>query len=76
YARARRGEIVGFTGVDDPYEPPRNPEVRLDTINYESEENARRILALLIERGFVRPDTPLSEEQETQAALQTADLTG
>lgn len=76
YARARRGEIVGFTGVDDPYEPPRNPEVRLDTINYESEDNARRILALLIERGFVRPDTPLPEEQAMQAALQTADLTG
>jgi bifunctional enzyme CysN/CysC len=31
YARARRGEITGFTGVDDPYEPPEAPEVTLRT---------------------------------------------
>jgi adenylylsulfate kinase-like enzyme len=31
YERARRGEIPGFTGIDDPYEPPAGPEVRLDT---------------------------------------------
>jgi bifunctional enzyme CysN/CysC len=31
YARARRGEITGFTGVDDPYEPPWSPEVTLHT---------------------------------------------
>src|SRR5215472_10732089 len=29
YARARRGEIASFTGVDDPYEPPQSPELRL-----------------------------------------------
>ena len=29
YARARTGEITGFTGVDDPYEPPENPEISL-----------------------------------------------
>jgi adenylylsulfate kinase len=31
YARARRGEVAHFTGVDDPYEPPRSPELVLDT---------------------------------------------
>jgi len=31
YARARRGEIQNFTGIDDPYEPPENPELTLDT---------------------------------------------
>ena len=31
YARARRGEIKNFTGIDDPYEPPENPELTLDT---------------------------------------------
>lgn len=31
YAKARRGELKNFTGVDDPYEPPLNPELRLDT---------------------------------------------
>jgi sulfate adenylyltransferase len=34
YDRARRGQITGFTGVDDPYEPPVNPEVTLDTVNF------------------------------------------
>jgi len=54
YAKARRGEIKGFTGIDDPYEPPENPEIRLDTVNYTPEENARIILEYLIRRGFVK----------------------
>lgn len=54
YAKARRGEIKGFTGIDDPYEPPFNPEIRLDTINHTPEENARIILDYLVKRGFVR----------------------
>ena len=53
YAKARRGEIKGFTGVDDPYEPPPNPEIRLDTVAHSPEENAKLILAYLIEQGFV-----------------------
>src|SRR5690606_23608681 len=63
-ARARRGEIKGFTGVDDPYEAPRNPEIRLDTVNYEAEINAQRILDFLVSKGFVRLDPPLSQQQE------------
>jgi adenylylsulfate kinase-like enzyme len=31
YARARRGEIANFTGIDDPYEPPESPELTIDT---------------------------------------------
>jgi len=54
YARARRGEIKGFTGIDDPYEPPLHPELTLETIARTPEENARRILEHLIEQGFVR----------------------
>lgn len=54
YAKARRGEIKDFTGIDDPYEPPENPEITLNTITFSPEENARKILDLLIERGFVR----------------------
>jgi sulfate adenylyltransferase len=53
YAKARRGEIKGFTGIDDPYEAPQNPEVVLDTVACLPEENARHILAQLIEQGFV-----------------------
>ena len=52
YARARRGEIKGFTGVDDPYEPPVNPEITLDTVDFTPEENARKIMAHLEKQGF------------------------
>ena len=54
YARARRGEIKGFTGIDDPYEQPESAEIILDTVNNTSEDNARRILDYLLEKGFVR----------------------
>lgn len=54
YAKARRGEIHGFTGVDDPYEPPVNPEITLDTVAASPEENARRILDYLAGHGYVR----------------------
>lgn len=53
YAKARRGEIENFTGIDDPYERPADPEIVIDTVNHSAEENARRILENLIERGFV-----------------------
>jgi sulfate adenylyltransferase len=56
YARARRGEIRGFTGIDDPYESPQHPEVRIETIEHSAEDNARFILNRLIEVGLVRPD--------------------
>ena len=57
YAKARRGEIKDFTGIDDPYEPPDNPEIRLDTVTYTPEDNARLILQRLIQRGFVGATT-------------------
>ena len=54
YAKARRGEIKGFTGIDDPYEAPLHPEIRLDTVNHSAEENAHQILDYMIRQGFVR----------------------
>ena len=63
YAKARRGEIAGFTGIDDPYEPPLRPEITLDTLKLSPEENAHLILRLIKERGFVRhEDLPLKLE--------------
>jgi adenylylsulfate kinase-like enzyme len=53
YAKARRGEIKNFTGIDDPYEPPLSPEIRLNTVGFSAEENAGRILDYLLEGGFV-----------------------
>lgn len=54
YAKARRGEIKDFTGIDDPYEVPLHPEMTLETVNYTPEDNAILILNYLIEQGFVR----------------------
>ena len=57
YAKARRGEIKEFTGIDDPYEAPLHPEITLDTVHHTPEGNARRILDHLIQHGFVRAAT-------------------
>src|SRR5207247_5177259 len=54
YEKAFRGEIKGFTGVDDPYETPSAPELRIDTEEHEPEESARIIVAKLEELGLVR----------------------
>src|SRR4051794_40818201 len=47
YARARAGEIPGFTGVSDPYEPPANPEVVIDTSLTPLGESVARIRAAM-----------------------------
>ena len=54
YAKARRGELSTFTGIDDPYEPPVNPEIRLDTVQVSVEENAGRIVEYLEEQRFLK----------------------
>jgi sulfate adenylyltransferase len=54
YAKARAGEIKGFTGIDDPYEAPRDPEVRIDTVNQSPEECAFQIIGYLRDRGFLQ----------------------
>ena len=53
YAKARAGLIKGFTGVDDPYEEPENPEVRIDTTDITPEEAAQEILLYLGQRGYI-----------------------
>ncbi len=53
YAKARRGEIKGFTGIDDPYEAPENPAITLQAVGVSPEENARKIVAYLLEKGFL-----------------------
>ena len=54
YAKARRGEIKDFTGIDDPYEPPLQAEITLDTINHSAADNASLIFEKLAALGFVR----------------------
>jgi adenylyl-sulfate kinase len=53
YEKAFAGEIKGFTGVDDPYEPPRAPEVVLDTEAHEPAQSAAIVLEKLEELGIV-----------------------
>ncbi len=57
YAKARRGEIKGFTGIDDPYEPPLNPEFTMTAEGRTAAENAKSIVDRLIELGYVRADS-------------------
>jgi adenylyl-sulfate kinase len=53
YAMAHAGEIRDFTGVDDPYEEPSNPELRLSTEGRSPEESAAIVLAKLEELGLI-----------------------
>jgi adenylylsulfate kinase len=53
YAKARAGEIKGFTGVDDPYEPPPRPEVTCHTDREMVEESAQKVIDKLIQLKFL-----------------------
>lgn len=55
YAKARAGELKGFTGIDDPYEEPLSPEVRLADPLISPVENARVIVRALQAKGFFSP---------------------
>jgi bifunctional enzyme CysN/CysC len=51
YRKARRGELVHFTGIDSPYEPPEHPEIRIDTTKLSAEEACELIVRYLTERA-------------------------
>ncbi|WP_373500771.1 bifunctional sulfate adenylyltransferase/adenylylsulfate kinase [Desulfococcus sp.] len=53
YAKARAGLIKGFTGVDDPYEAPEAPEIRIDTTHMTPNEAVKDILLFLNEKGYI-----------------------
>ncbi len=55
YAKARAGEIKGFTGIDDVYEMPESPELRLHTEKLSPEENVQKIVEYLLENQYIRP---------------------
>ena len=60
YVKARQamadGHPMGFTGVDDPYEPPVDPEITLKGYGATPEENAAKIIEYLAAQGFLSPD--------------------
>ena len=50
YAKARRGQLKNFTGIDSPYEPPVDAEIRIDTTKLSPDEGADRIVEYLLDR--------------------------
>jgi adenylylsulfate kinase len=58
YKRARAGEVRGFTGVDDPYEAPLEPELAVSTNFQSSDESAARVEAKLLESQLLSVNDP------------------
>ena len=54
YAKARAGIIKGLTGIDDPYEVPENPNVRVDTTDITPDEAAQEVLLELQKLGYIK----------------------
>ena len=55
YKKARLGLIKDFTGIDDPYEVPINPEITINTAKYDVHEAVNKIMLKLMELGCIRP---------------------
>jgi sulfate adenylyltransferase len=55
YAMARAGKLPNFTGIDDPYEAPEAPELRLDTSDVTPEQGMQQLLLKLESLGLIRP---------------------
>ena len=53
YAKARRGELKQFTGIDDPYENPHRPEIHVKAAETAPEAGADLIIAYLVRQGFI-----------------------
>ena len=53
YAKADRGEIKNFTGIDSPYEAPENPEIHVRNVNRNPEDVAEEIVQYLKDKGFL-----------------------
>jgi adenylylsulfate kinase len=67
YRKALAGELKNFTGIDDPYEPPTNPELVIDTEAEAPAESAARILGMLERRGLLEP-APQADYANEEAA--------
>jgi sulfate adenylyltransferase len=57
YAKARAGELRGFTGIDDPYEEPMSAEIVLDTVACSPDDNARLIIRHLVGKRLLLDET-------------------
>jgi len=66
YKLVDEGKIKNFTGVDDPYEEPENPELVIETSKESVEESVNRILAKLVELGYLEPEF-LQDKKDVKA---------
>ena len=69
YAAARRGELSAFTGINDPYEPPFNPEITIDTSLLSINESVNHIIQFLTKEGYLKIDTLQSLPEDTQITI-------
>jgi len=64
YRRARLGEILEFTGISSPYEPPEQPELALDTHLLSIEESVDQVITLLRQHGIIGPGVAPARAQD------------
>ena len=69
YKKALAGEIKGFTGVDDPYEVPENPELVVDTMVETPEESLQNTLNRLQELGYIEDSTAMVEGDRLHSGM-------
>ena len=75
YKKAMAGEIKGFTGVDDPYEVPEDPELVLDTMVEDPVESLQNVLTKLLELGYIDDATIMVEGERRHSGLTDLRLT-
>ena len=72
YAKAAKGEIKGFTGIDAPYQIPENPEIHLKTVGETVENTGSEVIKYLISQGVIKSEvldeSSASETEETQSS--------
>lgn len=64
YKKARAGELKGMTGIDDPYEAPLTPELRLDSAAEQADALASRVVSYLISANLINPLSPQSSQAD------------
>jgi len=69
YKKAIAGEIKGFTGVDDPYEVPENPELVVDTMTESPEESLQNVLRALVKLGYLDSDEVMVQGDRMHSGL-------
>ena len=77
YEKALRGEIKNFTGVNDPYEPPDNPEIMVETDKESEEQSVNKIVRTLELMGYIPAgdgSEDYSEEEEAKIKKRLKDL--